>query len=414
MNFGDEDAIANFNKATKTVVSNSKYHGPIGAMFRGKDTEKLNNKTRSEFLCALGNAFGLKGIGTNLQGKATFTKDFMTKLQNLLGDEFKAKDFGIGDDGTVTSGKPLTQRRISRIIAQATVVGRGDYNSETYRAKLDVVKAELGKLDPKNGTTSRAKLYFEHVEKCIDFLDNDYDKLIQENPEWSPRRAQNEPDYDVPRFCFYKPGEFDGEPAPTRSQFANYLRDCPIHALYHFEEYKSLPKKLKTPADVKANLDYVRTTTRTYIMGAIDLFLDAKAAGKLDQLLGKIYDKTGACMDAKALKTGEWRKDLGLEIVEDDEIEGATDHGTGTALNDCIYAEIEAANKAMDDKAQCWNDVKDAVKQALVGKTRPITTLSSNGELVPLIENGKQVVRPVTAEDIDKIGQACADALEIF
>lgn len=40
----------------------------------------------------------------------------MDKLEKLLGKELKRGDFGIGSDGTVTSGKPLTARRIRAII----------------------------------------------------------------------------------------------------------------------------------------------------------------------------------------------------------------------------------------------------------------------------------------------------------
>ena len=415
VNLGGDKAIAKFNKETGKVSANGSYYGPIGKVFRMKGAKDLNNDTRSEFLRALGNAFGLKGMGTNDKGKATFTNEFMKKLKDLLGDTFKADDFGIAKDGTVTSGKPLTQRRISQIINQATVVGRGDYNAETYKTKLNVIKAEIAKLNPDVGSTSSVKAYFEHVEKCIDFLENDFENLIQENLEWDARRAQNDPDYNVPPFAFFKPNEFEGVPTHTRAPLTTYLaQQSTIKGLYHFEEYKSLPRDLKTPADVKANMDYVRNTTRTYIMGAIDIFLDAIAAGKTQDLVAKIANAPGACMDAKAAKPSQWREQLNLPIKLDDETGDVADHGINTPLNDCIYAEIEIANNAMNDKATCWNDVANAVKQALVGKVRPIYTLDSKGELTPLIENGKQVVRPVTAEDIDKIGQKCADALEIF
>ena len=76
-------------------------------------------QSRTELLCSLGNAFGLNGMGQNKDGVTTFSKSFMDKLQKLLGDEFKRNDFGISDDGTVTSGKPLTQRRVSAIVKQA-------------------------------------------------------------------------------------------------------------------------------------------------------------------------------------------------------------------------------------------------------------------------------------------------------
>lgn len=40
----------------------------------------------------------------------------MDRLEQLLGKELKRSDFGIGADGTVSSGKPLTARRIKAIL----------------------------------------------------------------------------------------------------------------------------------------------------------------------------------------------------------------------------------------------------------------------------------------------------------
>lgn len=62
---------------------------------------------------ALGKAFGLE---IQYDGdKASFSDDFMRKLEEILGDEFRRSDFGI-KNGEVASGKPLTQRRIKAIV----------------------------------------------------------------------------------------------------------------------------------------------------------------------------------------------------------------------------------------------------------------------------------------------------------
>lgn len=75
---------------------------------------------------------------------------------------------------------------------------------------------------------------------------------------------------------------------------------------------------------------------------------------------------------------------------------------------------IEKRKAKHQPKAQGWNDIADAVKKAMIGEKRPIMTLDINDNIVPLKENGQQVVREVTAEDIDNIGPACCDVLKIF
>ena len=76
-----------------------------------------------------------------------------------------------------------------------------------------------------------------------------------------------------------------------------------------------------------------------------------------------------------------------------------------------ISDDAEKAGKSTDGWK--WEDVAETVRKALVGKTRPIMLPGPDG-FVKLNENGADVVRKVTAEDVDKIGQACMDILRIF
>ena len=135
-NLHGEDAIANFGKDNK-ITQKGSYHGKLGVIFRSPNTAAANNATRTELLRSLGDVFGLEGIGRNAKGITTFSKGFMDKLSKLLGPEFKRDDFGVGKDGTVSSGKPLTQRRISAIAKQAILVGKSEYDHDTYKTKLD-------------------------------------------------------------------------------------------------------------------------------------------------------------------------------------------------------------------------------------------------------------------------------------
>ena len=94
VNFGDNDAIANLDGGNG-LVQNEKLGFILTRKFRSSTAEKQNNAVRTEFLKALGNAFGLnEGIVVN-NGKTTFTDQFMNRLEEILGPAFKRGDFGI-------------------------------------------------------------------------------------------------------------------------------------------------------------------------------------------------------------------------------------------------------------------------------------------------------------------------------
>ncbi len=123
--FSSDKSIASLD-ANGGIKSNGTYHGALSVFFRTSAVKASNNAVRSELLRSLGQAFGLDGMNET-GGKVTFSKDFMDRLESILGkDVFKRGDFKIGADGTVTSGRPLTSRRISAIIAKATAVAQGD------------------------------------------------------------------------------------------------------------------------------------------------------------------------------------------------------------------------------------------------------------------------------------------------
>ena len=120
-------------------------------------------------------------------------------------------------------------------------------------------------------------------------------------------------------------------------------------------------------------------------------------------------------MDAKASRPGEIRRELGLFSEEEVNVGVFAEHDASTNLEKCLYEEIKVANSNIKGGATGWDEIAGTVKKALVGQVRPIMTLDEkNGMIVPLTENGKQVVRAITEADIDRIGPACADILAIF
>lgn len=116
-NITDANAIIN-KSADGGIKQNGTYTGVLSALSRSKADKAANNEARTLLLQSLGKAFGMEA--TVNEGKVTFSKEFMDKLEAKLGKDFKRSDFGINTKGEVTSGKPLTQRRITAICAKAT------------------------------------------------------------------------------------------------------------------------------------------------------------------------------------------------------------------------------------------------------------------------------------------------------
>jgi hypothetical protein len=61
-------------------------------------------------------------------------------------------------------------------------------------------------------------------------------------------------------------------------------------------------------------------------------------------------------------------------------------------------------------ESENWNDFAEQAKQRLVGRNATITLpeLEGNGYAFnPVKEDGQELVRPLTAEDVDRIGPAC-------
>ena len=143
VNLGGDNAIANLN-GEGGIKKNKELGNFIGRMFRLPTTKANNNAVRAELLRSLGQAFGLGGVSER-DGKLHFSADFMARLESILGrDVLKTGDFEIGADGSVTSGKPLTQRRITAIVNKAVQEGKSKF-SQTNNSIARAV--ESGEID---------------------------------------------------------------------------------------------------------------------------------------------------------------------------------------------------------------------------------------------------------------------------
>ena len=418
--FQNENTVTNLDG--KELKASGTFHG--GNIFRtigrSGDEKRANNEIRTELLRALGQAFGIDGMEEK-NGKVTFSKDFMVRLKEILGDDvLKSGDFQLNGDGAVTSGRPLTQRRITAIMNKAAIVGRGEFNVKDYEAKLTAIKKDLAMLNTDSGFNTAFVDYFKFVEQSLNFLKNDIDNLVIENEVWAVNDLLEGDNTNVPRYLINQTDPKTGKKIPlmNRGDLRDFLGTNMVKGLFHTEQYPNIPARIDTPEAKKALMDYIRTTTETFVQGAIDLYLDAKEAGMVPQLITQWNEAPAACMDAKAEEPNKLREELGLLTDAQLDVKFATTHTNTTKLDDCLYQEINVAKEKRKvrkmPEAKGWNDIAAAVKKTLVGEKRPIVTLDENGGLVPLMENGQQVVREVTAEDIDKIGPACCDILAIF
>lgn len=87
-------------------------------LFRSDEDKKANNAVRTKLIENLAAAFGFGGVQRNAgTGEVTFSEQLMDQLEKTLGKGVLSRgDFGIGRDGKVGSGSPLTERRITTIV----------------------------------------------------------------------------------------------------------------------------------------------------------------------------------------------------------------------------------------------------------------------------------------------------------
>lgn len=462
VDFGNADAIANL-KQGGGVEQNNQLGNFIGKMFRSGTTKANNNAVRTELLKSLGQAFGIAGM-TEAGGKTTFSAEFMAKLERILGrDVLKTGDFELNRDGSVTSGKPLTQRRINAIVEKAGVYAKTGFSVGAYRQKLEAIKKELGigglsgaELDALNKSDRTPKMtkLFIHAAKSLDFLaglelgtpvrDEETGKIhhytyseqndrsfIRLNTSLAFRLELNESvsNWKDNRFEFRMPGSgkndyqpFDGDVDPEHgfnNQLFNALGGEFIHTeRAHFD---------RKGTDIEPLKKYIAQTIQLFVQKMVDVYLECKAEGKMDDFRAHC-EKPGACMEDKGMHLTELQERLfppqvqdgkGMSRAEVAELQRIANQAVGDnappdKAEDLVYGVINALNQS-DDKfnnSENWADFSATAKEKLVGKTAKIMVPfkregSSIYEFKPLIANGREVVRPLTAEDVDTIGEAC-------
>ncbi len=339
----------------------------------------------------------------------------------IHGPDFKRDDFGIGDQGgAVSSGKPLTQRRITAIINRASIVGKTEYNYDTYKIKLDYIKDKIANLDLPGTMIARKEAairHFETVGKIMDFVEKELDGLIEENFMYDPRYPDDEPRLVLNTRL---EGKYEQKPLKTIADVTTYIQSH-VGELFHIQENILGNDRIAHFNDLKQPEkqipEYVKRAATAFIAASIDIFMDAENAGKLEDLFSTLQS-SWPCIEGKTSGLIEFK----IKYIPDDSGPVAT-HDKDQDLNLCIGREISAMIKKNPNLSE-WKDFAPTIKQNLIGVTRPITkpvrqtTKTAGGEIlnswkfIPVLDNNsRQVVRPITEKDIDDLGEACLDVI---
>ena len=412
---GSENAIANVGTDGKSVVQNKELGSLFSRLFRSKTEESLNNAARTALLKSLGQAFGLSGM-TESGGTTKFSADFMKKLEGILGrDVLKTGDFKISSDGTVSSGKPLTKRRIDAIINKAVLVSPGAYNYADYKAKLDYVRTRLDAMPATmdKSDVEGAKKKFNLAEKMMDFVKDEIPGLVVANDP--DDIFDYDPTIDAP-LMFKMRTEGGGTRNAALNSFSainSYVGER-IGAPFHLQENilgGKFNTRLSDVKDPKKQIpEYFKNVMTAYATTIIDLFIECEKLGKLDKFVKALNDYS-ICTEAKTSALIEFRLN---EIPSEDG--PVVTHNSDQPLDQCIGREIAAMVEKNPDlmESDDFKDFAEEIKKNLVGTIRPITVPQHTAggiKFVPLMDgNNKPVVRAITAEDIDRLGQACIDA----
>lgn len=444
VNLGNENAIVNLNQDNKLTSNTTFSKANIFRFLRSSSTQANNNHVRTELLKSLGKAFGLEqGIGTGPKGEVTFSKDFMDKLEKLIGPSFKREDFGVpAEGGAVKSGKPLTQRRINQIMTQAATYETKDFSIATYKDKLNVILKDLGIPDTTKMSYKEFKSYFEmhpnptgqafaEIQRCLDFLENDLDGIFR-----------NEPGYDFDLECIPKENKAEREAlventdvkfqiknqatgnyeALNGAKLTEFTKDILWPRLggnlIHTERAKF---SLKTSESITPLKNYIASIIKGYAKNGIDCYLEAKAQGKEELLKNHCEHHLGACMEDKGKNFFEFRQkhldkttvDVNLEA----DLEAVLDRDNATTFKKMIETEVFRLSKQNPEGE--WKDFAPEVKDMLRGKSGVVTVLNKHNEngvtireYTELKENGKNVIRPLTDDEIDIIGQEICNEID--
>ncbi len=413
----NENAIVNVDRNNNDRIrQNGTFKsGNIFRWMRSPATKAANNEVRTQLLKSLGEAFGLNGMTTRSDGKVRFSQEFITDLRNRLGADLKIEDFGISRDGLVTSGKPLTVRRIRDIIDNAAA-SQKVFDVNVYKRKLDKVMSEMKSFD---STSSLGGL--KDAGQCLSFLEKlGSNSLVREDPNYEYLYEASNDDEErekLVRFQYYDVDKQEYVPMKTIEDLAYHLNHKDRLGMpVHLENQPFRPNKYTDDSkfDENALNKYIMNCVTNYIQFMVDLHDDCKKAGKLHEYTVKM-NHPGGCMEQRIKNATDFKQELHVTELSDNEVDQVremqriADTGSAEPLHKCIFAELNAIiTDPNAEQGDDWAAYADRIKKNLCGQKHPITEYFVNDEgkadFRPVMQNGKPLVREITAEDLDIIG----------
>ena len=419
---GNENTIVNVNGDGGLVANRKTFSSAnIFRWMRSSETKAANNEVRTALLRSLGEAFGIEGMTVGNDGKTRFSNSFMDQLEKLLGADFKRSDFGVGRDGVVTSGKPLTERRISAIVIRALVVGKGPFDLNAYQKKVDAMERTAAKAKVPADELKAIHRRVLRLNKVLEFFKNGgLDALIEENdfydPDYDP---DNDPNYD-PRhdemrcypYVFHKGDTL--VPLKNKDELGlfiqkKYADDVNGNFILHLDNVKATAmNRVPQDSEREANFlelarTYIHSQLQTYVKASVDMFYNTLGTKVGHDLARQVFNTTAICVEAQTMETVDFQADRGL--FEKDEVGTAkdaapvtlavADHDAKTDLLECLAREAQTLEKTNPDKDKelGWDDYRPVFVKNLVGLVRP----------VQIEANGPVETREVTEADIDAL-----------
>jgi hypothetical protein len=266
--------------------------------------------------------------------------------------------------------------------------------------------------------------FFGRVEKTLDYLFNELDVDRAEEGAPDPSALRNDEEYeflkeigdlkegDKPQFQYYDDKQKAFVRMENTSKYQNEVLWNRIGGgLLHLERAKF---RMSESTDIAPLRKYIVDNLRLFVMKSIDCYLGAKDAGKLPQFFEHLCSP-GACIEDQCLHmVGFEAKHLsdglqGISAKEVEELERIANQGPARDPNvDKLIGDIfdEIGNEQWFlDKEVFDEDIAKVLDERLLGKFCTITKYNtSTHQFEPILENGKPVVRRLTAEDIRTFG----------
>ena len=300
--------------------------------------------------------------------------------------------------------------RIKAILKRATLVGHSDhqdYSCEATKAKYDYVSAKIESF-PKN---SCVHSHFALVKKIMGFIETELPSLITDNYMFDRSKPVSMQNKAGDIHVTDNKGQVSLRPLLKVDDVRAYLEER-LGVQVHIND-NIIQGKRNILIDALENpwrqiLDYVNKVLKTVVLESLDMFIEAESKG----VEGNFEDAIGGvCLEARTNFLMSFKATYLLDS------DPATLHDATMSLEKCMGQEIKLLiEHEPDDSKKTWNNVAARVKEKLVGEVRPICTAEVERDIAgditkvtykPVLDiDGKPVVREITEEDIDEIGEA--------